>query len=754
MKREKTPGARRPRVSPRTRMTLLALSLAIPVLLITTIGIGSVSRQKQTRALQWRGQWQRQLELSAAGLERALDRSIAAVFDSLEREPLDPGRPLQIQQRLKNLLALHPVVTYPFVITAEREYLFPFTRPMIAAPTRSYLSNFSSNASRGRFQAGENHEFGDRNWLAAIREFLAGTGLVATPRERAVFSLAIGRCYFKWGKYPQAVPYLRDVLDSRGLNVDQDHFLFMEARQLLALAYDRMGDTDMATDCYLGLYEHVLALQAASQSVQLEFFKNEALEFLNRQTARTTAMKERLAQALKKEHLEKIASQEISLRWQFFTIPELEAEGTVSDRQWLEARRLQQIREFYLVDDEKKLFYTRLQKNFLPATPEAETKSALRTEGGFIRQADLGVAYAPLAIENMPVRSMYFGFQIAMAHVQQILLPLLQRKYWPPTGPVMVLASVAEAGSMATDGLPQLKLEQLLPGHVLAVKAPHPGYLDALIRKEMLISYLLIVSLLLTLLAVGALFFRSLRRDMELLELKNSFLDNAAHTLKTPLARIRLLSEQLQLDWLKNDQQRAAQPGKIIAETERMNDLVANLLDFSRIEAGQKTYSFQEASIAEVAGQAWAEALPLLKESGFTCRCEIATDLPESRMDARALRLVIGNLIQNALCYSPDRKEIELRVYRSGSEAVLEVADRGLGIAPQFQQEIFEKFFRIENDATSSRGSGLGLFLVKHAVTAHGGRIEVKSALGQGARFVIHLPLAVEMKDTCKKGSC
>ena len=133
----------------------------------------------------------------------------------------------------------------------------------------------------------------------------------------------------------------------------------------------------------------------------------------------------------------------------------------------------------------------------------------------------------------------------------------------------------------------------------------------------MLVNYVLIASLLLTLLAAVALFFRSLRRDMELLKLKNNFLDSAAHTLKTPIARIHLLAEQLQLNWLKNDEQRSAQPGKIIAETERMNDLVANLLDFSRIEAGQKTYSFQEASLAEVASQAWTEALPLWKRAAF-----------------------------------------------------------------------------------------------------------------------------------------
>ena len=102
---------------------------------------------------------------------------------------------------------------------------------------------------------------------------------------------------------------------------------------------------------------------------------------------------------------------------------------------------------------------------------------------------------------------------------------------------------------------------------------------------------------------------------------------------------------------------------------------------------------------------------------------------------------MIGNLVQNALRYSPERKEIEMKVTRSGSEVMLEVADSGLGIAPEFQQEIFEKFFRIENDVTNSQGSGLGLFLVKHAVAAHGGRIEVQERIGAGGE--IHHPPAL-----------
>ena len=240
------------RISAPGKVLLLGLGLVIPGLLISIIGIGSASRQKQARAMQLRDQWQGQLERIAGGLEKSMDHSIQAVFTSLSREPFDPGRPLQIQQRLKNLLAANPVVTYPFMITANREYLFPFTRPMIAVPARFESDHFQLQRLRANSRQAETHEFRNRDWLAAIREFLAGEKLAVTQREKALFSLVIGRCYFKWGKVAQAIPYLRDVANNRGLSTDSDRFLSLEARQLLALAHDRKGDREAATDCYLG----------------------------------------------------------------------------------------------------------------------------------------------------------------------------------------------------------------------------------------------------------------------------------------------------------------------------------------------------------------------------------------------------------------------------------------------------------------------------------------------------------------------
>lgn len=746
------------KTGPRTvapgKVLLLGLSLVIPGLLISIIGIGSVARQKQARTIQLDEQWQGQLERIAAGLEKTIDRSIQAVFTSLANEPPDPGRPLQIQQRFKKLLAAHPIVTYPFVITVDHEYIFPFARPMITQSARFDFSQFSSSTLKHQFQAGENLELEERDWLAAIKKYLAGARQATAGPEKEVFFQAIGRCYFKWGKYQQALQYLHEVVADQGLTGASDRYLQLQARQLLAMTYDRMGASEAAADCYLGLYEDILALQAASKSLLLDFYKNDALDYLNRLISRSTSLQERLSKALRQERLEGIPAQEMSLRWQFFSIPELDQEGTAVKQQGIEFKRLQQIQEFYLVNDEKKLFYTRLQKelpllSFAPA-PGKEFQAA----AGFIRQATLQVAYAPLPLEQAPAEHAFFGFRIAPAHIQQVLFPALQKQYWPEASPTVVLSSRAEAKVLAADGLPQLALEKLLPGYVLAVKAPHPGYLEARIKRELLVNYMLIAALLLTLFVAVALFFRSLRRDLELLELKNRFLDSAAHTLKTPLARIRMLAEQLQLNWLKNEEQRTAQSGKIIAAADRMNDLIGNLLDLSRIEAGQKTYRLQPASLPEIAMQAWTETLPLLKENGFTCRADITEEMPAFAFDTRALRLVIGNLIQNALSYSPDLKEIELKVYSSPGEAVIEVADHGLGIAPEYHEAIFSKFFRVESDETStSQGSGLGLFLVKHVVDAHGGRIEVKSAPGQGSRFIIHLPMAGTGAATKKRGS-
>ncbi|MDH4272517.1 MAG: HAMP domain-containing histidine kinase, partial [Candidatus Aminicenantes bacterium] len=164
--------------------------------------------------------------------------------------------------------------------------------------------------------------------------------------------------------------------------------------------------------------------------------------------------------------------------------------------------------------------------------------------------------------------------------------------------------------------------------------------------------------------------------------------------------------------------------------------------DFSKIEKGKKIYRPQPTSLPEVI-KAAARAMEYpLSQHGFKLSVELDEDLPPVSVDRDALEQAVLNLLHNAMKYSGNSQEIELRLRKSSNLALIQVIDRGVGIAPQEQKKIFEKFYRVssqENDRLP--GTGLGLSLVHHIVTAHGGRIEVESAPGKGSTFSILLPL-------------
>jgi signal transduction histidine kinase len=130
-----------------------------------------------------------------------------------------------------------------------------------------------------------------------------------------------------------------------------------------------------------------------------------------------------------------------------------------------------------------------------------------------------------------------------------------------------------------------------------------------------------------------------------------------------------------------------------------------------------------------------------LEQSGFQFEEKI-DDVPPMRVDREAMARSLLNLVNNALKYSQDRKFIGVNLYRDNGSVKLEVVDQGIGIPQQEQQKIFEKFYRVGDPLVhNTKGSGLGLSLVRHIVTAHGGEVAVDSAPGQGSKFTIVLPV-------------
>lgn len=255
-------------------------------------------------------------------------------------------------------------------------------------------------------------------------------------------------------------------------------------------------------------------------------------------------------------------------------------------------------------------------------------------------------------------------------------------------------------------------------------------------------NFLIIGAISLLLLTGSWQMYRNVSREVALARLKSDFVANVSHELRTPLSLIRLYAETLEMGRLTSPEKPQHYYRIIREESERLTALINNILDFSRIEAGRREYDFRETDLPRLVRETLNAYRYQIEQSGFTYEEQIADDLPPVQVDREAFARSLLNLINNAIKYSPGEKFLSVRLFRAGDEIALQVADHGMGIPGGEQEKIFEKFYRVGDPLVhTTRGSGLGLSLVRHIVGAHGGRVSVESAPGKGSTFTIALPL-------------
>jgi signal transduction histidine kinase len=241
------------------------------------------------------------------------------------------------------------------------------------------------------------------------------------------------------------------------------------------------------------------------------------------------------------------------------------------------------------------------------------------------------------------------------------------------------------------------------------------------------------------------LVYSNVRRELHLSRLKSDFVANVSHELKTPLALIRLFAETLELGRVPSEDKARQYYRVINKESQRLTQLINNILDFSRIEAGRKEYRFGPADVGRIVSDVLEAYRFQIEQQGFVLEVRVADDLPEVEADKEALAQAVLNLVNNAIKYSPDEKYLRLDVRREGDKVLLSVTDRGIGVAKGEQKKIFEKFYRAEDSLVhETKGSGLGLALVQHIMQAHGGSVEVESAPAKGSTFTLVLPIRNE----------
>lgn len=267
--------------------------------------------------------------------------------------------------------------------------------------------------------------------------------------------------------------------------------------------------------------------------------------------------------------------------------------------------------------------------------------------------------------------------------------------------------------------------------------------IGALARSNFQKNLLLSLFVLSVLVFGITLILRAAARESKLAQAKSDFVSNVSHELKTPLTMIRLFAEILSLGKVKNPEKAQDYYQIIETESRRLSQLIDNILDFSQMEAGRKLYQPIESDVGELVEGVIKSYEYQLLHSTFELQVDVQRDLPALMIDPGAISQAVLNLLNNAVKYSDKIKKIGVRVFQAGESIAIEVSDSGIGIPPSEHQKIFEKFHRVGTALVhNTKGSGLGLSLVKHIVEAHRGQVLVESVPGEGSRFTLLLPLS------------
>jgi signal transduction histidine kinase len=351
-----------------------------------------------------------------------------------------------------------------------------------------------------------------------------------------------------------------------------------------------------------------------------------------------------------------------------------------------------------------------------------------------------------------------FGAQLDLARLKQELNGLVQTLE-PSLRQDISLAILDDSAKPAAVSQPDFQciwkrpfvateIGETLPHWEVAAYLLNPARLSQS-AQTIKVTLALIVTLLVLAIGIASwLLVRDINRKLKLARQKSDFVSNVSHELKTPLTSIRMFSELLAEGRVDDPARQKSYLHIITAETARLTRLINNVLDFSRMERGEKKYDFRDCDLAAVARETAETYRPHLETNGFKLHCDLPGSALPVRGDADALAQVLVNLLSNAEKYSDKEKEITVEAARRDGPlpcAEVRISDRGLGVPRGNEEKIFQKFYRAHDLLSSGiQGSGLGLTLARQIARAHGGDVLYEPRDGGGSCFCLRLPLKME----------
>ncbi len=281
----------------------------------------------------------------------------------------------------------------------------------------------------------------------------------------------------------------------------------------------------------------------------------------------------------------------------------------------------------------------------------------------------------------------------------------------------------------------------VLPGYYVGINLVG-ATLEDLVRERTTTS--MIILGVLALMFAGEFIFSTsnIRREIYLSQAKSEFVSNVSHEIRTPLSLIGMFAETLETGRVNTEEKKKEYYSIISKETQRLSRIVNRILNFSQLDANKKTFNFQPVQVNDLCADVLKMYIHPMEEKGFRFEFNPDPNISPIRADRESISEVIVNLLDNAGKYSRDNKNIRITTGIQDKYTFLSVKDHGIGIAKNHQRDIFDQFYRAPTgDVHTTKGSGLGLALVKKIVQAHSGEIKVDSAPDKGSTFTVLLSI-------------
>lgn len=273
----------------------------------------------------------------------------------------------------------------------------------------------------------------------------------------------------------------------------------------------------------------------------------------------------------------------------------------------------------------------------------------------------------------------------------------------------------------------------------IKITVKNPEVVEDFVDKRKLVTISGLILLLGAMIIGLYTLYKDITREREVEKMRTDFVSNVTHELKTPLTAINMLAESILLNRATSEKQIKKYANVIVKESEKLKRSINNILEFSKNENKKLNYNFKDISLVSMIDAVLDEMNYWLELNKFQVEFDHEYDIIV-KADDESLKLVLSNLVSNAIKYSDDKKTLSIKIYKTLIKAFIEIQDSGIGIPKEKQKYVFDKFYRIKGGKNSYiSGTGLGLKVSKDIVEAHGGKIYLDSELNKGTKFTIEL---------------